>query len=39
MKFSNPLIVAYVFFLVNQPKEEKKNESPVSVSTVTVELM
>jgi len=39
MKLNNSLFVAYVFFLVNQRKEETKNGSPLPVSTVTVEFM
>lgn len=39
MQFDNPLFVAYVFFLVDQRKEDRKNESQMPVSTVTVEFM
>jgi hypothetical protein len=39
MKLNNPLFVAYVFFLITEPKEEKSNASPLPVSTVTVEFM
>ncbi len=39
MLFSDPQFVAYVFFLISQRKEARKNESPLSVSTVTVEFM
>ncbi|MGA3245288.1 MAG: hypothetical protein ABSE41_11770 [Bacteroidota bacterium] len=39
MQFDNPLFVAYVFFLVDQRKEDRKNEGPMPVSTVTVEFM
>ena len=39
MQFNNPLFVAYVFFLVNQRKEETKNGNALPVSTVTVEFM
>lgn len=39
MKLSKPLFIAYAFFLVNQEKENTKNENPVPVSTITVEFM
>jgi hypothetical protein len=37
MQLNSPLFVAYVFFLIDQRKEDLRNESPLQVSTVTVE--
>jgi hypothetical protein len=39
MQLTNPLFVAYVFFLIDQRKGETRYESPMPVPTVTVEFM
>lgn len=39
MQFTNPQFVAYVFFMVIQRKELRRNGSPLPVSTVTVEFL
>jgi hypothetical protein len=39
MKISNPLFVAYVFFLVHLGQEKPKNEGSLPVSTITLEFM
>jgi len=39
MKLNNPLLVAYVFFVITQPKEGNSYASSLPVSTVTVEFM
>jgi len=39
MKLSNPLFVAYVFFLIRNEKEVRQNGNPMPVSTVTVEYL
>ena len=39
MIMNNPLYTAYVFFLVNQPKEKPNYEIQMKISTVTVEFL
>jgi hypothetical protein len=39
MKLSNPLFVAYAFFLVNHEISTVKKEGPLPVSTITLEFM
>ncbi len=39
MQSSNPLFVAYVFFLVDQRKGKTRYEGPMPVPTVTVEIL
>ena len=39
MKISNPLFVAYAFFLVNHKEGTIKTQSPLPVSTITLEFM
>ncbi len=39
MKLQNPLLVAYVFFIVDERKEAKQYDGPMPVSNVTVEFL